>query len=78
MDVKAAFTGNDRKAILDSCEYGENVILETYKNVLIQDHKDTNSSEQQMLNRHYGLLKADYEKIKELRDAIKNGRRLEE
>ena len=78
MDVKAAFTGNDRKAILDSCEYGENVILETYKNVLIQDHKDTNSSEQQMLNRHYGLLKADYEKIKELRDAINNGRRLEE
>ena len=78
MDVKAAFTGNDRKAILDSCEYGENVILETYKNVLIQDHKDTNSSEQQMLNKHYGLLKADYEKIKELRDAINNGRRLEE
>ena len=78
MDVKAAFTGNDRKAILDSCEYGENVILETYKNVLIQDHKDTNSSEQQMLNRHYGLLKADYEKIKELRDVIKNGRKLEE
>lgn len=78
MDVKAAFTGNDRKAILDSCDYGEEVALKAYKDVLIQDHQDTNSSEQQMLNKHYALLKADYAKINELRDAIKNERRLEE
>jgi uncharacterized protein (TIGR02284 family) len=70
MDVKAAFTGNDRKAILDSCEYGEDVILETYKKVLIQDHQDTNSKEQEMLNKHYAMLKVDHDKIKQLRDAI--------
>lgn len=72
MDVKAAFTGNDRKTILDSCEYGEDVILETYKKTLINDHQDTNFSEQAMLNKQYAVLKSDHDKIKQLRDAIAN------
>jgi uncharacterized protein (TIGR02284 family) len=70
MDVKAALTGNDRKAILNSCEYGEDVALETYKKVLIQDHQDTNSTEQDLLNKQYALLKVDHDKIKQLIDAI--------
>lgn len=68
MDVKAALTCNNRKAILDSCKYGERVALETYKNVLIQDVNDINLKEQNMLNKHYELLKSDYDKIKELRN----------
>jgi uncharacterized protein (TIGR02284 family) len=78
MDVKAAFTGNDRKAILESCLYGEDVALETYKNVLIQDHQDTNSKEQDMLNKHYSLLKVDRERVNELIDAIAHEKRLTE
>jgi uncharacterized protein (TIGR02284 family) len=78
MDVKAALTGNDRKAILDSCEYGEDTALEVYKNVLIQDHQDTNSKEQDMLNKHYALLKSDHDKVKQLRDAIVNEKRITE
>lgn len=70
MDVKAAFTGNDRKAILDSCLYGEEVALETYKNVLIQDHQNTNMQEQALLNRHHALIQADHDKIKHLIDTI--------
>lgn len=72
MDVKIAFTGNDRKAILDSCEYGEDVILETYKKVLIINHQDSTSKEQDMLNKQYALLKSDHDKIKQLRDLIEN------
>jgi uncharacterized protein (TIGR02284 family) len=34
MDVKSALTGQDRKAILNSCEYGEKVAVGTYKKVL--------------------------------------------
>ena len=78
MDVKAALTGNDRKAILESCLYGEDVALETYKNVLIQDHQDTNSKEQDMLNKNYSLLKVDRERVKELIDAIEHEKRLTE
>ncbi|TRX43147.1 ferritin-like domain-containing protein [Flavobacterium restrictum] len=78
MDVKAAFTGSDRKAILDSCEYGEDVILDTYKKILIQDHQEVRPREQDMLNKHYALLKADHDKVKQLRDIIANEKRLQE
>lgn len=70
MEVKAALTCNNRKAILDSCKYGEDVALETYKNVLIQEVNDINPKEQDMLNKHYEILKFDYDKIIELRTAI--------
>jgi uncharacterized protein (TIGR02284 family) len=78
MDVKAAFTGNDRKTILESCEYGEDVALETYKNVLIQDQIDTDSTEKNMLNKHYALLTVDHDKIKQLLDAIEYEKRQNE
>lgn len=78
MDVKAALTGNDRNAILNSCEYGEDVMLGTYKKVLIQEHQVTNSKEQDMLNKHYSLLKSDHDKVKRLRDATANEKKLTE
>jgi uncharacterized protein (TIGR02284 family) len=68
MEVKVALTCNNRKAILDSCKYGEDVALETYKNVLIQEVNAINSIEQNMLNKHYEILKSDYDKINELRN----------
>ncbi len=70
MDLKAAFTGNDRKVILDSCEYGENVILETYKKALTEDFRDNESEEKVILNRHYHFLKLDHNKVKNLRETI--------
>ncbi|MBC7641391.1 MAG: PA2169 family four-helix-bundle protein [Flavobacterium sp.] len=78
MDVKAAFTGNDRETILDSCEYGEDVILEAYKKILINDHQDANSTEGGMLNKQYALLKVDHEKIKQLRDTIAKEKKITE
>jgi uncharacterized protein (TIGR02284 family) len=75
MDLKAALSGNDRETILDSCEYGEDVILKVYKKNLIEDHQDTNSTEQDLLNKHYALLKSDHNKVKDLRDVIINEKR---
>ena len=34
MDFKAALTGKDRKAILSSCEFGEDTALSVYDKVL--------------------------------------------
>lgn len=67
MDVKAALTGNNRKLILESCEYGEDAALETYDNVLAQN---INENEKNMIKRHFALLKADHDKIKALRDLM--------
>src|SRR3954469_25085386 len=33
MDIKTALTNHDRKAIIDSCEFGEDAAKETYENV---------------------------------------------
>lgn len=70
MNAKTSLSGNNRKAILSLCKYGEDVALETYKNVLIQDVNAINSREQNMLNKHYELIKSDYETILKLRTII--------
>ena len=45
MDVKAAITGKDRKAILESCEYGEDQALKTYESVLEDDSEHLNGEQ---------------------------------
>jgi uncharacterized protein (TIGR02284 family) len=70
MDVKAALTGKNKHQILESCEYGEDAALKAYKEVLIQEYHETNNEEQNMLNKHYGQLKADHDKVKHLRDGV--------
>jgi uncharacterized protein (TIGR02284 family) len=35
MDVKSAFTGKDRKMILDSCVFGEDAAIKTYEEALV-------------------------------------------
>ncbi len=70
MDVKAAFTGNDRKAILDSCEYGEDQALATYKDVMEEEVEWLNSAHQTMINNQYTALKTDHDVVKSMRDAL--------
>src|SRR5690349_20921547 len=37
MDIKAAVTANNRKSILSSCEFGEDVALSAYKDALEEE-----------------------------------------
>lgn len=69
MDVKAALTGNDRKTILESCEYGENVAKKTYEDVLTNDAENLSSGQQSMLKEQHSSLVADYNKVKSMNDA---------
>jgi uncharacterized protein (TIGR02284 family) len=41
MDVKNTFTGQDRKSILESCEYGEDAAQKAYNDALESDDLDT-------------------------------------
>ena len=70
MDVKAALTGKDRKAILNSCEFGEDAAVDTYKNALRNNLSDITAEQQTMLNAQHALIKADHDKIKSMRDAL--------
>ncbi len=70
MDIKAALTGKDRKAILNSCEYGEDVAVDTYETVLKDNLADINAAQQKMLNAQCALITADHDEVKKLRDAL--------
>lgn len=69
MDVKAALTGNDRSAILSSCEFGEDKALEVYEHVL-ENHTDVLDSDQlTLIRKQESSLRADHDRVKALRDA---------
>lgn len=70
MDVKAALTGKDRKAILNSCEYGEDKALETYDDALENDSEHLSAEQQALVKAQKSLLKADHDNVKALRDAL--------
>lgn len=70
MDVKAALTGKDRKAILNSCEYGEDAAKETYDKVL-ENKTDKLSAEQHTkVSAQKSLLQADHNHINSLRTTL--------
>jgi len=71
MDVKAALTGKNRKLILDSCEYGEDKAVDTYKKAL-EDAEDLTSEQQNLINAQCTLIKADHDKVKSMRDLLKD------
>ena len=70
MDVKAALTGNDRKAILNSCETGEDKAVDTYDKALENDSEHLGIEQRNMIEEQRELIKADHDEIKELRDQL--------
>lgn len=67
MDVKATFSGKDRKAILASCEYGEDAAQKAYEEALEADVELVTEIRQLITEQKSSLLKS-HDKIKRLRD----------
>jgi uncharacterized protein (TIGR02284 family) len=67
MDMKVAFTGNDVLAALQSCEYGEDSALKSYKKAL---EKDANwpAETLNLVSNQRQSLKASHDRIKRYRD----------
>lgn len=70
MDIKSALTGKDRKAILTSCEFGEDVAVDTYQKALRDNLSDITAEQQTMLNSQFELIKSGHDKVKKLRDTL--------
>ena len=70
MDFKAMVTGNDRKAILNSCEYGEDVAIEAYEDVLNNNTEDISNAHHALLSEQLASIRADHDKVKSLRDML--------
>lgn len=67
MDVKATFTGKDRKAILASCEFGEDAAQKAYDSALSSD-AELPSEVRQLIMDQKTSLKKSHDRIKALRD----------
>lgn len=70
MDVKAAFTGKDRKAILNSCDFGEQQAIDTYDDILENESEQISVSVRAMILAQKTILLADHNRVKALRDAL--------
>jgi uncharacterized protein (TIGR02284 family) len=69
MDVKAAFTGNSRHAVLANCEMGEDAAQRAYDSALsVEELPDYI---RQILTEQQQTLRSSHNKIKMLRDAAK-------
>ena len=69
MDVKAAATGNDREAMLNSCAYGEDNAQETYENVLKNETEHLTQGHISMITSQKSALREDQNKVKSLQNA---------
>lgn len=65
MDVKATFTGKDRKSILASCEFGEDAAQKAYKDAL---EEDLTADIRQLVVDQKSSLRKSHDRIKRLRD----------
>jgi uncharacterized protein (TIGR02284 family) len=66
MDVKATFTGKDRKAILASCEFGEDAAQRAYDAALKEE--DLPQNIRQVISDEKMKLRISHDRIKQLRD----------
>lgn len=67
MDIKAALSGKDRHTIISSCEFGEDVALNTYEDALKSDVV-LSSELRQIIQEQRNEIKAAHDKIKGMRD----------
>lgn len=70
MDIRKALSANDRKAVLSSCEYGEDVALKTYDHVL-SEHTGAKPEVLDLVREQRTGIKEGHDKVKQLRDSEK-------
>ncbi|OOQ58595.1 ferritin-like domain-containing protein [Mucilaginibacter pedocola] len=68
LDVKATFSGHDRKAILSECERGEDAIKKAYRDALSGDNGLSPDQVSLIVNQQQAINQG-HDRIKALRDA---------
>lgn len=67
MDVKAVFTGQNRKTILNNCEFGEDAAQKAYKMALEEEGLSSNLRD--LIAEQKAELKTSHDEIRALRDS---------
>jgi uncharacterized protein (TIGR02284 family) len=71
MDVKVASGGEDRNTMISLYEEGEIIALESYNHTLKNNLKDINSDQHAIIVAQQSLIRADYRKLKGMRNIVK-------
>lgn len=67
MDVKAIFSGHDRKTVLNNCEFGEDAAQKAYKMAL--EEEGLSPDLRSLITEQKADLRVSHDEIKALRDA---------
>lgn len=67
MDIKATFTGQDRQAVLENCEFGEDAAQKAYEEALSSD-AEMPSDVRQLITNQKASLRTAHDLIKKYRD----------
>jgi len=70
MDVKATFSGHNRQAVLENCEFGEDAAQKAYKMALASD-AEIDAETRQLITSQQASLKNSHDIIKKYRDTQK-------
>lgn len=70
MDIKNALSANDRKAVLSSCEYGEDVAKKAYVDALKDRELMPEDVTELIQNQYYDIIEA-HNTVRSLRDSAK-------
>jgi len=66
MDVKATFTGSNRKSVLASCEFGEDAAQKAYKTAL--EEEDLSPEVRAVIEGQKAILRDAHDQVKMMRD----------
>ncbi len=69
MDVKQAFAADDRRAVLESCEYGEDAAQKAYRQA--EEEVEISTAAKALISSQKTQLRASHDQIKQLRDREK-------
>lgn len=68
MDVKAAFSGDTRKAVLQSCEFGEDAAQKAYR--MAEEEPEIAPNTKILISKQKLDLKSSHDRVKTLRDSM--------
>lgn len=70
VDVRATLSSKDRKAILNSCDYGEDNAKHTYDQAILYEFDHLSPKQKAMVLAQKLLLKNDHDHVKALRNGL--------
>lgn len=70
MDIRAAIIGKNQRAILQQCEYGEDIVVATYRNVLQEQAQHLGRSQFRVVKTQSDSIQQSHEEIKVLRNIM--------